>query len=284
MNKTLKITLIVVAALAGAALLVTSGLFIGRNLAGGRAYADGRHPFNFMRRFEYESQPYGRGPGMMRRGYSPGNANPAEPALPYGGGPGRMGGWMMRGGFAPYSGEPLTIAEAKAAFDAYLAGLNNPDLKVGEVMVFNQNAYAVITEKSSGLGAMELLAEHANGFVHPEFGPNMMWNQKYGMMGRGRGNFWGGGCCAGAWSQNEDIEFSPMKIGPDEARAIGQAYLDDEISGANLADEGFTFYGYYTFDYSVNGAMAGMLSVNGTNGSVWLHDWHGEFIEEADFD
>jgi len=34
----------------------------------------------------------------------------------------------------------------------------------------------------------------------------------------------------------------------------------------------------------VDGKMAGMLSVNGFSGDVWPHTWHGQFIEEAEFD
>jgi hypothetical protein len=51
-----------------------------------------------------------------------------------------------------------------------------------------------------------------------------------------------------------------------------------------IAEEGYTFYGYYTFDYEVEGEMAGMLSVNGYTSSVWPHTWHGDFIAEEEFD
>jgi hypothetical protein len=43
------------------------------------------------------------------------------------------------------------------------------------------------------------------------------------------------------------------------------------------------FYGYYTFDFTVNGKIAGMLSVNGNTGQVWYHSWHGDFIQEVEF-
>ena len=49
-------------------------------------------------------------------------------------------------------------------------------------MIFDNNAYARITEKSTGIGAMELLVDPASLVVFPEYGPNMMWNLKYGMM------------------------------------------------------------------------------------------------------
>jgi heat shock protein HslJ len=41
------------------------------------------------------------------------------------------------------------------------------------------------------------------------------------------------------------------------------------------------FYGYYTLDFSKDGKVSGMLSVNGYSGQVFLHTWHGSFIEES---
>ena len=41
------------------------------------------------------------------------------------------------------------------------------------------------------------------------------------------------------------------------------------------------FYGYYTLDFSKDGKIVGMLSVNGYSGQIFLHTWHGTFIEEA---
>ncbi len=39
----------------------------------------------------------------------------------------------------------------------------------------------LVKEKITGIGAFELIVER-NGFMHPEPGPNMMWNTKYGHM------------------------------------------------------------------------------------------------------
>jgi len=43
---------------------------------------------------------------------------------------------------------PLSVDEAKKAVDDYLTKLNNPDLKLKEVIVFENNAYASIVEKA----------------------------------------------------------------------------------------------------------------------------------------
>ena len=106
----------------------------------------------------------------------------------FGMGYGMMGG--NRSG-SPASATPITIEQAKQAVEGYLNRLNNPDLVLSEIMVFDNNAYARITEKSTGTGAMELLVDPASLTVFPEQGPNMMWNLKYGPM-RGRGMMGGG--------------------------------------------------------------------------------------------
>src|SRR6266545_4016933 len=73
-----------------------------------------------------------------------------------------MGGWM-RGGMNPMMGgynnnyanaTPLTVEQAKAAAEKYLTNLNNSDLKITEVMTFNNNAYLVVKETSTGNGAL----------------------------------------------------------------------------------------------------------------------------------
>lgn len=144
---------------------------------------------------------------------------------------------------------------------AYLASYGS-GLEVAEVMEFSQNFYLVIREADTGRGAFELLVDPYLGAVSPEIGPNMMWNLKYGHMGGGTGD-------------------SALTI--EEARQLAQQALDANLSGATIEGEGMAFYGYYTFDYEMNGQVAGMLSVNGLTGDVWPHTWHGDFISEEEF-
>ena len=54
-----------------------------------------------------------------------------------------------------------------------------------------------------------------------------------------------------------------MPVSLEEAQSAAQDYLDKSVADASVSDEGVAFYGYYTFDYQVDGKMAGMLSVNG---------------------
>ncbi len=39
-----------------------------------------------------------------------------------------------------------------------------------------------------------------------------------------------------------------------------------------------TFSGDNTIHLTKNGAITGMLSVNGYTGQIWYHTWHGAFV------
>jgi len=182
------------------------------------------------------------------------------------GGPGMGMGWYP--GFVAQN-----MDQAAQASQQYLAAFfRNPDLVVKEVMEFSNQFYVQIKEQSTGIGAMELIVEKFNGLVHPEPGPNMMWNLKYGHMGRGMMGWWG-------WQ----APTAQMPIGPEQAKQIAQQYLNVYLPGATVTEEITTFYGYYTIDLQRDGQIFGMLSVNGYNGQVWYHSWHGQFLGMKEF-
>ena len=104
-----------------------------------------------------------------------------------------------------------------------------------------------------------------SGLVMPEPGPNIMWNTKYGVMGG----------MMGVYRQSPT---SNMTVTPGQAKAIAQQYLDTNFSGTSAGDVD-TFYGYYNVDVLSNGNTFGMLSVNGYNGQVWYHSWHGTYVQ-----
>src|SRR3989304_4014594 len=87
---------------------------------------------------------------------------------------------------------PVTIDTAVERVKAVLAASGYVDLVPKEVMEFSNHFYVLGVEKSTGKGALELLVQR-NGVVHPEPGPNMMWNTKYGHMAGVGGEGWGGG-------------------------------------------------------------------------------------------
>ncbi len=181
----------------------------------------------------------------------------------------------------PTSAQPITFDKAVEAAQRYLTSYNNADpstssgqaMRLSEVMEFDNNFYALVTEQSTGVGAFELLVNRYTGAVQPEPGPNMMWNTKYGPMGGMMG-----GVMGGAGNQ----QAGPMTVTVAQARATAQQWLDANQPGAKLADDEMQFHGYYTMDFLKDGKTAGMLSVNGYSGQVWYHTWHGNFISEKE--
>jgi hypothetical protein len=200
-------------------------------------------------------QNWNMGPGMMS-GWN-NNAGQGYGGPGCGMASGMMGNWR---GSAP-AGQRLTIDQALESANTYITSYGQ-GLAATEIMEFNNNFYVSVKETATGRGAFELLVDPYSGAVGPEMGPNMMWNVKYGPMGSGQA-----------------VE-NPIPL--DQAIQQGQQYLDANLAGAKLQSDGTSFYGYYTFDYKVNDQVAGMLSVNGFDGSVWLHTWHGQFIAEQE--
>ncbi len=180
----------------------------------------------------------------------------AEPPL------GMMSVWT-----APSGNATVSMDQAEQSVQSFLAQTGNKDLVIDELMEFNRNFYALIKEKSTGTGALELLVDRQTAAVSPEPGPNMMWNVKYGMMG---GSVIGFGSGAGQ-----------MSVSPQRATQLAQAWLDQQGTGY-VAGTPDAFYGYYTFHFLKGGKIAGMLSVNGQTGQVWFHTWHGPFIQSRE--
>ncbi len=156
----------------------------------------------------------------------------------------------------------VSIAEGYAA--KYGGGV-----AVDEVMEFQHNFYAVFVEKPTGMGAFEMLIDRSTGAISPEYGPNMMWNTRYGHGGMMGGGMMGYG------------QAGPMTVTEAQALKAAQVWLDANRPG-EMAEDAHTFYGYYTIHTVRGGAVAGMLSVNGYTGAVWYHTWHGAFIGERE--
>jgi len=270
MNKTLSTTLIVIAVLALAGGIFFAGSMYARINTFGPSMMFGN---GWSNSDTYGNNMMGGNNGMM------GN-----------------GGNMMNGyGYNDTNLTPLTVDQAKAAAEKYLSNLNNSDLQIAEVMIFDNNSYIIVKETSTGNGAFELLVDSASQIAYPEHGPNMMWNLKYsglnhqfmmddnsGMMGGSGGMMSGNGGMMGGWDNTTPANVSAtMTVTPEQAIAYAQKYLDENISGATAATDPIQFYGYYTLDFEKDGKVTGMLSVNGYSGQVFLHTWHGTFIEES---
>jgi hypothetical protein len=280
-------------------LLLISGLIIFPAFAQGPA---GMRGPGMMGGFGYNNNSPSSGYGS---GWMMGNTQGYSSSVPCGGGPGSMmggyGHWGMMGGYgfggmmghgmmwnsnSPFfTTTPLTMAEATEAVNTYLTSLNDDNLELGEVMIFDNHAYAEIMEKDTGIGAMEVLIDPQSKAVYPEMGPNMMWNLKYGMMAG-----FGGYGMMGRSGFNRMMGYSPstdisadMPVSPKEAVQAAQTYLDTYVGNNLTVDEhADTFYGYYTLHVNRDGETIGMLSVNGYTGQVFLHTWHGELLQMSD--
>ena len=186
-------------------------------------------------------------------------------------------GWGMMGGwwdFRPPGAKALTIDQVVEELQNYLKASWGPDLKLAEVMEFDNQFYAAAEEKSTGFYAFELLVNKWTGAILPEPGPNMMWNAKYGHMGGMMGGRWGWG----DWRGYREVP--QMPVSAERARQLAQEQLDVRLPGATVEEGVDTFYGYYTIDVMKDAKVFGMLSVNGFSGWVWYHNWHGKFIQE----
>jgi hypothetical protein len=166
----------------------------------------------------------------------------------------------------------LSIEEAETAVNAFIAEYRAAEeLVISEIMIFDNHAYAEVKEEDTGIGAFEVLVDPVTLAVYPEMGPNMMWNLKYSHM---RGGMMGSGYYSRA---------AEMPISDEEAVEIANAYLSQSNSDLIAGEHADRFYGYYTIHTERDGKVYGMLSVNGYDGKVFLHTWHGEFIEMAEY-
>jgi len=290
MDKTLRNILIVLAIIVVGASLFYGGMLFNRM----SAWYGGYGPGGMMmgdRYGRYQNDPqgfYGPGGMMGSGGYG----------MMDGGMMGSTGYGHMMGGYGSlYGVEPLSVEEARQAVEDYLSSFGDDDLAIEEIMTFDNNAYAIIVEQSTGVGAFELLVDPVTQAVYPEYGPNMMWNLKYGMMSgfggygmmgpgmmMGRGYGPGGMMNGSGFGNNGQVPnvSADMPVSAEEASQVAQRFLDTYYSGVEVSDEITAFYGYYTLDIERNGKIVGMLSVNGFTRQVFPHTWHGTFIEMSE--
>jgi len=262
MNKVLKTILIVV----GALVLSGGALYAGWALAGQRTQTSVSSPVLMMNGWGADRSGDGQ---FGRPGFKPGSETRRGPGGMMNGG---YGG-MMQGNGRAAATTPLSVDQATQAAQKYIDSLNLPDLNIAEVMIFDNGAYVRVVEKSSGIGAFELLVDPVTQAVYPEHGPNMMWNLKYG--GPNHSGMMGGN----TGSNIPANVSSEMTVSADQALQDAQAYLDSALPGTTIAKDADAFYGYYTIEVMKDGKVYGMLSVNGFTGQVFYHTWHGKFIE-----
>jgi hypothetical protein len=204
---------------------------------------------------------------------------------------GMIGQWSQSTQQPQSPSSAVTMDQAKAIAEQYLTSTQNPSLAIKEIMEFEYNFYIIYYEKDTGRGAFEMViwkgtppsnwkggdmmgggmmgGGAAIGTIAPEPGPNMMWNTKYSYVG-------------GGMMGTENELASTMTVSQSQAERYAQTYLNQNSNNAKT-EMSTEFYGYYTFDFTVNGKIAGMLSINGNTGQAWYHSWHGGFVQEVEF-
>ncbi len=201
------------------------------------------------------------GPGMMN-GSSGQQGWMGQSGDLYMGDYGMMTGWTPPADLAP-AGATLSLDEATAVAEAYIASQNDPNLVLGEVIQFSDHFYANAVETDSGHAAFEFLIDPASGTVYPSPGPNMMWDLRYGMhSGLGVNMMEMSGVPAGA----DGVE---LTISPEQAQVAAQQAVDEWQPGLTVASEPATFYGYYTFKVLDGETVVDLAHVNGYSGEVY---------------
>jgi hypothetical protein len=211
---------------------------------------------------------------------------------------GMMGGMMgsgmgMMNTYAAAS-RPISQDEARRRAEGFAARYGQ-NVKIRDFMVFTNNFYVQVVSTKTGAGLGELLVDRYTGVVQPEYGPNMMWNSRFGMGGSG---MMGSGMSGqpnqtGMMGDQNQPGQGMMGNTPNSSNQVAQPVRYNLASAQKLAAtfvagylpngkvlEGFAFPGYYTFDYGRK-AIEGMLSVNAYTGEVWVHGWHGLFLGEV---
>jgi hypothetical protein len=174
-----------------------------------------------------------------------------------------------RSRFAGQNAAPLTLDEAVQQAQA-LAGQSHSDWKAARVIEF-QNAFDVIfVESGTGRGAAQILIGKQGRGIQPA--AEMQWNLKYGSIMRGP-MMGQPGAPAGAADNSVSLA---------DARTAGQAYLTSAQPGATLNEGAYSFYGYYLFEYSLNGKTAGVVMVNGLTSQVAQLKALGAFLSEKE--
>ena len=210
---------------------------------------------------------------------------------------GMMGGGMGMMSTYAASSRPISQDEARRRAEGFAARYGQ-GVKIRDFMVFTDNFYVQVVNAKTGAGLGELLVDRYTGVVQPEYGPNMMWNSRYGMgsgmmgsgmMGSGNGqqnqtgmmgdqNQQGQGMMGSTPNSSNQVA-QPVRYNLTAAQKLAATFVAGYLPNGKVL-EGLAFPGYYTFDYGRK-AIEGMLSVNAYTGEVWVHGWHGLFLGEV---
>ncbi len=182
-----------------------------------------------------------------------------------------------------------------------LAILGGIGLFIGGAFVGRANSQAIqpgwMMDNFQGQHAPDMMnASGMMGNWGRQTGPGMMNSSMMGMMMNGA-NMMGSGMMGGGMMNGQsgygmmsgnmmgNLGYTPdteINVTADEAVAIAQDYLDETLPGKTADDHADAFPGYYTLHVLEDGEIVGMLSVNAASGQVFLHHWHGDFVEMSE--
>lgn len=129
-------------------------------------------------------------------------------------------------GLGASSGAAISMDAAQQPVQRFLDRRGDSNLELDELMEFDRNFYALVNEKSTGVGAFELVVGKSDAVVTYEPGPDMMWNTKYSVMSRG-GMMWG------IASSRPFPAADAMPVSPGQAQTAAQGWLDQHLAGAS---------------------------------------------------
>lgn len=162
-----------------------------------------------------------------------------------------------------------TMDEAVDIARRYLVGLSIPNLAIGEVIEFEQNFEVIYTDTITDIGAFaitilkpgaEPLVFDPSGYSKPEQGPYSMWNTRFGPASFASRQVYNG------------------IVDENSAKAVAQAYLDQNIPGAKVGDI-HPFYGFFSVKIVKDGTVYGMMSVNAYTRAIIFHDWQSGYVQ-----
>ena len=151
--------------------------------------------------------------------------------------------------------EALTLGQEYTKTVAEEAGI---ELRVDKLYEFS-NGFLLAVVEDTGRPAFTLMVNPVKGRVM-RAGVDLAWNTRY--------------LRRGVMEETPAENTLTMAEAAERAREV----LSARNISAGVAGEGYNFYGYYSFEFRVEGKTAGILYVNGADGRVHLDRRMGDFI------
>jgi len=161
------------------------------------------------------------------------------------------------------SGVRLTFEQALERAQEFVAEQDD-SLHVARLYEFENAFIAVVVNPESGEAAYPLLIQPLSGGVRALYIPRLSASFDSDL------------------PKGSDKAPTGVSLSMAEAAARAQQALDARAAGITIDPQGIAFPGYYTFEYSEDGDIAGLISVHAETGGYWLHIGLGDFIRKEE--